>query len=107
MHDLRRLLRYLLPHTGIFAIATIAMVVGGVLESATGALIIPIVDQALRPVSGQPTPTPFALQKLIPASGLAAFRTIALLLLVFTIVKGIADYISTYLMAFIGQFSIL
>src|SRR5882672_6086814 len=107
MRDLRRLLRYLLPHTGIFAVATLAMVVGGVLESATGALIIPIVDQALRPVSGQPTPTPFALQKLIPASGLAAFRTIALLLLVFTIVKGIAEYVSTYLMAYIGQSSIL
>src|SRR6266404_9215231 len=107
MSDLRRLLRYLLPHTGIFTIATFAMFVGGLLESATGALIIPIVDQAFKPVSGQPTPTPFALQKLIPASGLAAFRTIALLLLLFTIVKGIAEYISTYLMAHIGQSSIL
>ncbi|MDX6578316.1 MAG: ATP-binding cassette, subfamily bacterial MsbA [Blastocatellia bacterium] len=107
MRDLRRLLRYLLPHTGMFAVATLAMVVGGVLESATGALIIPIVDQALRPVNGHPTPTPFALQRLIPSSGLAAFRTIALLLVVFTVVKGIADYFSTYLMAHIGQSSIL
>ena len=107
MRDLRRLLRYLLPHTGIFAIATFAMVVGGVLESATGALIIPIVDQALTPISGHRTPTPFGLQRLIPSSGLAAFRTIALLLLVFPIVKGIAEYVSTYLMAYIGQSSIL
>jgi ATP-binding cassette, subfamily B, bacterial MsbA len=107
MRDLRRLLRYLLPHTGIFAIATLAMVVGGVLESATGALIIPIVDQALTPISGHRTPTPFGLQRLIPSSGLAAFRTIALLLLVFTLVKGVAEYVSTYLMAYIGQSSIL
>src|SRR6266853_6929557 len=107
MRDLRRLLRYLLPHSGTFAVATFAMVVGSLLESATGALIIPIVDQALKPVSGQATPTPFALQKLIPASGLAAFRTIALLLLLFTIVKGIADYVSPYLMAHIGQSSVL
>jgi subfamily B ATP-binding cassette protein MsbA len=107
MRDLRRLLRYLLPHTGIFTIATLAMVIGGVLESATGALIIPIVDQALTPISGHRTPTPFGLQRLIPSSGLAAFRTIALLLLVFTIVKGIAEYVSTYLMAYIGQSSIL
>src|SRR5216683_8431020 len=107
MRDLRRLLRYLLPHTGTFVIATFAMIVVAVLETATSALIVPIVDQALRPVSGQPTPTPFGLQRLIPSSGLAAFRTIALLLLVFTIVKGIAEYASTYLMAYIGQSSIL
>ena len=88
MRDLRRLLRYLRPHSGIFAVATLAMVVGSLLESATGALIIPFIDQALSPVSGQRTPTPFALQKLIPASGLAAFRTIALLLLLFTVVKA-------------------
>src|SRR5258707_13838804 len=99
MRDLRRLLRYLLPHTGIFAVATFALVAGGVLESATGALIIQIVDQALTPISGHRTPTPFGLQRLIPASGLAAFRTIALLLLVFSIVKGIADYLSPYLLA--------
>jgi len=107
MSDLRRLLRYLLPHTGTFAIATLAMIVVGLLESATGALIIPIVDQALTPVSGHRTPTPFGLERLIPSSGLAAFRTIALLLVVFTIVKGLADYLSTYLMAYIGQSSIL
>jgi subfamily B ATP-binding cassette protein MsbA len=107
MRDLRRLLRYLLPHTGTFAIATLAMIVMGVLESATGVLIIPIVDQALSPGGGHRTPTPFGLEKLIPASGLAAFRTIALLMILFTIVKGIAEYISTYLMAYIGQSSIL
>jgi subfamily B ATP-binding cassette protein MsbA len=107
MRDIRRLLRYLLPHTGTFAIATFAMVVGALLESATLALIIPIVDQALTPVSGHRTSTPFGLEKLIPPSGLAAWRTIALLLVVFTIAKGVAEYFSTYLMAYIGQSSIL
>jgi subfamily B ATP-binding cassette protein MsbA len=107
MSDLRRLLRYLLPHTGTFAIATVAMIVGGVLESATGVLIIPIVDQAFSKGSGHRTPTPFALEKIIPASGLAAWRTIALLLILFTIFKGVAEYFSTYLMAYIGQSSIL
>ena len=107
MRDLRRLLRYLLPHAGTFAIATFAMIVGALLESATLALIIPIVDQALTPGSGHRTSTPFGLEKLIPPSGLAAWRTIALLLVVFTIVKGVAEYFSTYLMAYIGQSSIL
>ena len=106
MHDLRRLLKYLLPHAGTFAIATLAMIVVAVLESATGALIVPIFDQAFAR-TGQQTQTLFGLQKLIPASGLEAWRLIALLLIVFTIVKGIAEYFSTYLMAYIGQSSIM
>jgi subfamily B ATP-binding cassette protein MsbA len=107
MRDIRRLLKYLLPHTGTFGIATFAMIAGALLESATLALVIPIVDQALTPGGGHRTSTPFGLEKLIPASGLAAWRTIALLLVVFTIVKGVAEYFSTYLMAYIGQSSIL
>src|SRR5207253_10079017 len=43
----------------------------------------------------------------IPASGLHAWRMIALLLILFTVVKGIAEYFSTYWMAYIGQSSIL
>src|SRR3977135_443676 len=107
MRDLRRLLRYLLPHTGTFAIATIAMIVVAVLETATSALIVPIFDQAFAHDSAHYAATPFGLQRLIPASGLAAWRMIALLLVAFTIVKGIAEYFSTYLMAYIGQSSIL
>ena len=107
MRDLRRLLRYLLPHTGTFVIATFAMIVVAVLETATSALIVPIFDQALAHGNPRPTPTPFALQRLIPTSGLHAWRMIALLLVVFTVVKGIAEYFSTYLMADIGQSSIL
>jgi subfamily B ATP-binding cassette protein MsbA len=107
MRDLRRLLRYLLPHTGTFAIATLAMIVVAVLETATSALIVPIFDQAFAHGSAHPAETPFGLQRLIPASGLAAWRMIALLLVGFTIVKGIAEYFSTYLMAHIGQSSVL
>ena len=106
MRDLRRLLKYLRPHAGTFAIATFAMVVVSVLEIATGALIVPIFDQVLASTEQQSS-TLFGLQRLIPESGLAAWRTIAILLIGFTLVKGIADYFSSYLMARIGQFSIL
>ena len=106
MRDLRRLLRYLLPHTGTFVVATFAMIVVGLLESATGALIVPIFDQAFAQ-GGHRTPTLFGLEKIIPPSGLAAWRGIALLLVVFTIVKGVAEYFSTYLMAHIGQSAIM
>ena len=107
MRDLRRLLRYLLPHKRTFATATLAMIAAALLEIATSGLIVPIVNQALGHGGGRRTPTLFGLQRVIPASGLAAWRTIALLLILFTIFKGIAGYFSTYLMAYIGQSSIL
>lgn len=107
MRDLRRLLRYLLPHTGTFVIATFAMIVVALLEIALSGLIVPIGNQALGHGAGAATKTLFGLQRIIPASGLAAWRMIALLMVVFTVVKGVADYFSTYLMAHIGQSSIL
>ncbi|HYP52816.1 MAG TPA: ABC transporter ATP-binding protein, partial [Pyrinomonadaceae bacterium] len=108
MRDLRRLLEYLKPHRGKFALATVAMLAVGLLESAIGALVVPIFDQALGgPEGSQRTPTLFGLQQIIPASGLAAWRTIALFLVVFTLAKGVAEYFSTYLMARVGQESVL
>jgi ATP-binding cassette, subfamily B, bacterial MsbA len=107
MHDLRRLLKYLLPHTGTFILAAVAMIVVAVLETATSALVVPIFNQVFAQGNARPTATPFGLQHLIPASGLHAWRMIALLLIGFTVVKGIAEYFSTYLMAYIGQSSVL
>lgn len=83
------------------------MLMVGLLESATGALIVPIFDQAFAGDGGQRTPTLFGLQHIIPESGLGAWRTIAILLIVFTAVKGVAEYFSSYLMARVGQASVL
>jgi len=77
------------------------------LEAAIGGLIVPIFDQAFAQGAGHRTKTLFGLQRIIPDSGLAAWRTIALLLIVFTAAKGIAEYFSTYLMARIGQSAVL
>ncbi len=88
-------------------LATIAMVIVSVLEAAINALIVPIFDQAFAKEAAQKTPTLFRLQEIIPATGVAAWRTIALLLIVFTLVKGIAEYFSTFLMAHVGQASVL
>src|SRR2546430_3089281 len=107
MRALRRLLKYLLPNAGTFILASVAMIVVGVLESATCVLLIPTVNQAFGQGKGAPTPPPFALQRIIPPSGLAAWRTIALLMILFTVVKGVAEYLSTYWMAYIGESSIL
>ncbi len=107
MHDLRRLLKYLRPHWGTFTLATFAMLLVGLLESAIGGLIVPIFDQAFAQGDGRRTPTLFGLQHIIPESGLEAWKTISVLLLVFTLTKGIAEYFSTYLMARIGQSAVL
>lgn len=106
MRDLRRLLKYLKPHWPIFLLATFAMLLVGLLESAIGGLIVPIFDQAFSQ-TGTRTPTLFGLQRLIPESGLAAWKTISVLLIIFTLTKGVAEYFSTYLMARIGQSAVL
>lgn len=108
MHDLRRLLTYLKPHWGKFTLATFAMLAGAVLQSAIGALIVPIFDQAFRRGGEvERTKTLFDLQHLIPESSFDAWRVIAILLIAFTLAKGVAEYFSTYLMARIGQESVL
>jgi subfamily B ATP-binding cassette protein MsbA len=106
MNDLRRLLKYLKPHWGTFTLATCAMLLVGLLETAIGGLIVPIFDQALE-ATGHKTKTLFGLQRLIPDSRVAAWQTISLLLIVFTASKGVAEYFSTYLMARIGQSAVL
>ncbi len=90
-------------------LANVAMLAGAALQSAINALVVPIFDQALNGTNGtgQRSKTLFSLQHLIPDSGFAAWRSIALLLIVFTVAKGVAEYFSTYLMARIGQESVL
>jgi ATP-binding cassette, subfamily B, bacterial MsbA len=107
MHDLLRLLRYLKPHWPFFTLATFAMLLVGLLESAIGALIVPIFDQAFVQGAGTRTATLFGLQNLIPQDPLGAWKIISILLISFTITKGIAEYFSTYLMARIGQEAVL
>ncbi len=82
------------------------MLLVGLLETAIGGLIVPIFDQAFAQ-EGHRTPTLFGLQRLIPESGLEAWKTISILLIAFTLTKGIAEYFSTYLMARIGQSAVL
>ena len=83
------------------------MLLVGVLESAIGALIVPIFDQAFVQGPGTRTATLFGLQNLIPRDPLGAWKTISILLLTFTVAKGIAEWVSTYLMARIGQGAVL
>jgi subfamily B ATP-binding cassette protein MsbA len=107
MKDFKRLLKYLRPYWLIFVIAAVAMFLGAVFETATGALLVPIFDQFLgKP--GQESKTLFDLNSLIPRDDwFRAWVMISVLLLGFTIAKGVAEYFSSYLMAKIGQSAVL
>ena len=107
MKDLKRLLKYLQPYWLIFVIAAVAMFLGAVFETATGALLVPIFDQFVGN-PGQESKTLFDLHSLIPRDDwFRAWVMISVLLLGFTVAKGIAEYFSSYLMAKIGQSAVL
>lgn len=107
MNDLKRLLKYVRPHWPIFVFALIAMLLGALFETATGALLVPIFNQFL-PTGGTKSKTLFDLSSLVPRDDwFRAWIAIAALLVSFTVLKGIAEYFSSYLMAKIGQAAIL
>ncbi len=107
MNDFRRLLKYVRPHWLTFVFALVAMIFVAIFETATGALLVPIFGQFLPNAVGQ-SETLFSLQRFIPREPwYQAWLAISVLLLSFTIVKGIAEYFSSYLMAKIGQAAVL
>lgn len=106
MQDLKRLLKYVWPYWPAFLLALVAMFLAAVFETATGALIVPIINQfSQNPVKSK---TLFDLASLIPLNDwYRAWLIISGLLLAFTVLKGAAEFISSYLMARIGQSAIL
>ena len=108
MNEFIRILRYLRPHLSTFILAIVAMVLVAFFETATAALLVPIFDQAFESGAGEKSQTLFNLQKFIPQNDwYQAWLMISVLLLTFTIIKGIAEYFSSYLMAKIGQSAVL
>lgn len=107
MTDLKRLLKYVRHHWPLFVFALIAMLLAALFETAIGALLVPIFNQFL-PNAGTKSKTLFDLSSLIPRDDwFRAWVAIAALLITFTILKGIAEYFSSYLMAKIGQSTVL
>jgi subfamily B ATP-binding cassette protein MsbA len=88
-------------------LALAAMAVHGLLEGAVGALIGPIFA-LLKPAGsiGKESEAITLMRQYVPFDNLVSWRAISILLIVFTIGKGIAEYVSTYLMAKVGQFAV-
>ena len=107
MNEFRRLLKYVRPYWLTFTFALVTMVLVAVFETATGALLVPIFGQFLPGAVGQ-SETLFDLQRFVPKEPwYQAWLAISVMLLTFTICKGIAEFFSSYLMAKIGQAAVL
>ena len=111
MNDFKRLLKYVRPYWLTFLFAIVAMVTGAVFETATGVLLVPIFNQFV-PATSQKPGSFFDLNALLNSiipkdDWYQAWLMITVLLITFTICKGIAEYFSGYLMAKIGQSAIL
>ncbi len=107
MDDFKRLLKYVQPHWLTFFLAVVAMVLVAVFETAIGALLVPIFNQFTQNPALD-SKTPFDLNSLVPRDDwYSAWLVIAGLLIAFTLLKGIAEYFSSYLMARIGQSAVL
>jgi subfamily B ATP-binding cassette protein MsbA len=100
MSDFLRLLRYLKPYGWIFAISIVLMLATGLLEGATILLLQPIFDTMTGFAGGSSFLARF---RFLSPSGETSLQTIALLLVAFTLLKGVTEYFSSYYMSYIGQ----
>ncbi|MGE0883079.1 MAG: ABC transporter ATP-binding protein [Blastocatellales bacterium] len=102
MTEFSRLLRYLRPYRIIFAISIVLMIATGLLEGGTVLLLQPIFD-SLAGKLGQTSSAIPLIGRFLPGLGKLTLDKVALLLVCFTLAKGVAEYFSSYSMSHIGQ----
>jgi subfamily B ATP-binding cassette protein MsbA len=103
MIELARLLKYLKPYRVLFAISVVLMIATGLLEGGTILLLQPIFDALPGGQSkgGALAGLPFG--QYLPKFDAGDLQIIAVLLIGLTLVKGAAEYCSSYFMSHIGQ----
>ena len=108
---LLRLLRYLAPYTVQAALAVVLMAVVGLMDAFRLLLVRPISDRALKPNMPdgpiQLFTVPFTqyhldLRQIVPSYFHNEWTVVAVALVGSTVVKGICDYIGTYLTNYAG-----
>ncbi|HKC88042.1 MAG TPA: ABC transporter transmembrane domain-containing protein [Blastocatellia bacterium] len=103
MTEFVRLLRYLRPYQIIFAISVVLMVATGLFEGGTILLLKPIFDTISGNQSGGGVFAVLPFGKYLPKAGAIDLRAVAVLLVGLTVMKGVAEYFSSYFMSRIGQ----
>ncbi len=110
-HPLPRLLRYVLPYWWQFLASVLLMAMVGLLDAGRLLLIGPIFDRVLNPGSQGKTIQLFKLpgserflnlQQLVPSHFQNPWTVVAFALVAATVLKGIFDYIGTYLVNYAG-----
>ncbi|MEP7271813.1 MAG: ABC transporter transmembrane domain-containing protein [Acidobacteriota bacterium] len=100
MTDFPRLLRYLKPYSGVFAISIVLMILTGLFEGATILLLQPLFDT----IAGSSAANSLINRiNFLPTGSTSSLKTIALLLVGFTVLKGVTEYFSSFYMSHIGQ----
>lgn len=101
MTDFRRLLQYLKPYAATFALSIVLMVATGVFEGATNLLIVPIFNKLAGTGAESAVFKRLHIDQYLPSE--SSLTVIALLLVAFTLAKGVAEYFSSFSMSYIGQ----
>lgn len=111
MRELNRLLRYLRPFWFYILASVLAMAMVGLLEGFRLLLIGPIFDRVLNPSSHSRdlplfrmpvTGQPIQLSWFVPEHFHNVWTMVAFALVVSTILKGLFDYLGTYLANYAG-----
>lgn len=111
MRQLLRLVRYVAPYWLQFIASVVLMAVVGLLDAFRVLLIGPIFDRVLNPASNSQNIALFRfpgsehvvyLQQLVPERFTNAWTIVAFSLVAATILKGIFDYLGTYLVNYAG-----
>src|SRR5690349_9593718 len=111
MRQLTRLLRYVGPYKVQLLTSVIAMALVGLLDAFRLLLIGPILDAVLNPAAQSKKLALFTfpgthhtvyLQHLVPSHFTNAWTVVAFALVAATVLKGIFDYLGTYLVNYAG-----
>jgi len=111
MRQLMRLVRYVLPFLAQLLAGVILLAGVGLLEAFRLMLLKPVFDRVLNPASGSENITlfvipkidkPVYLQSFVPSTFHDAWMIVAYALVASTVLKGICDYLGTYLVNHAG-----
>src|SRR5215470_5521823 len=111
MPQLKRLLGYLRPYTLPFLASVVLMATVGALEAFRLLLLGPIFDKVLNPAAPSRALTLFNvpgsdrvvyLQRFIPSYWHNPLGVVAVALIGATVIKGVCDYLGTYLVNYAG-----
>lgn len=112
MTQVHRLLAFLKPYSFRFLVAFILMAVVGACEALTAFLIKPVFDVVLAPRTDGAKIVlfqwpfgghPIYLQSFVPTAIHNAWTIVAFAIVGVTLVKGVAEFLATYFINFIGH----